>query len=129
MCCAVPVNPDMASGEMSVVSFSPRPQGMAEGGWVGRLSPLAAVLFSQQPSHVLAVIEPGNIRLHGSFPAASRSAQLVVVKSSKFEIMSWKYSMLGSHLLCGLPGNFTKLLEMSFCACKISCNCPLEEWM
>lgn len=50
-------------------------------GCVGRLSCLAAVLFLQQPSHVLAVIEPGNIRLHGSFPAASQSAQLVVVKN------------------------------------------------
>lgn len=100
-----------------------------EHGWVGRLSHLAAVLFLEQPSHVLAVIEPGNIRLHQSFPAASRSAQLVVVKTSKFEIMSWKYSTLGSHLLCSLPENFIKMLEMRFCACKISCNCLLEEWV
>lgn len=43
--------------------------------------------------------------------------------------MSWKHSTLGSHLLCRLPGNFIKLLETRFCACKISCNCLLEEWM
>lgn len=120
----------MAETSHGVILQTPGHDGRdREHGWVGRLSPLAAVLSSQQPSHVLAVIEPGNIRLHRSFPAASRSAQLVVAKTSKFEIMSWKCSTLGSHLLCWLPGNFIKLLEMRFCACKISCNCLLEEWM
>lgn len=112
-----------------ILSQTPGDGREKEHGWVGRLSHLAAVLFSQQPSHVLAVIEPGNIRLHRSCPAVSQSAQLVVVKTSKFEIMSWKYSTLGSHLLCWLPENFIKLLEMRFCAFKISCNCLLEEWM
>lgn len=50
-------------------------------GWTLRL---AAVLISQQPSCVLAVIEPGNIRLHQSFPAVSQSARCYL-KTNKFE--------------------------------------------
>lgn len=65
----------------AIVSQSPGDGRGREQGCVGRLSCLAAVLCSQQPSHVLAVIEPVNIRLHGSFPAASQSAQFLVVKN------------------------------------------------
>lgn len=35
--------------------------------------------------------------------------------------------MLRSHLLHSVPGNFIKLLEMRFCACKISGDCLLKE--
>lgn len=74
----------MAVAETScgvILSQTPGDGRGREHGWAGRLIRLASVLFSQQPSHVLAVIEPENIRLHGSFPAASRSAQLVMVKN------------------------------------------------
>lgn len=57
-------------------------QGMAEGESMDGLADWALYLLSlQQSSHVLAVIEPENIRLHWNFPAASWSARLVVVKN------------------------------------------------
>lgn len=86
VCCTGAINHEMASGRnVPWCDSLPGLRGWQRRGvWVdgGRLICLAAVLiFSQQPSYVLSVIEVGNISLCESFPAASQSAHAVLLKN------------------------------------------------
>lgn len=83
VCYTGPINHEMANGrQVPWCDSLPSVRGWQRSRvWMGggRLTRLAAVLiFSQQPSYILSVIEPGNIRLHESFPVASWSAHLVL---------------------------------------------------